>query len=444
MRVAVVGAGPAGLYAADYLSFDQDGSTQVDLFERLPAPFGLLRYGVAPDHLNIKAAGRALMEVLQRDGVQLLAGVAVGEDVTVAELREHYDAVIYAVGASDDRRIGIPGEDLPGSISATSFVNWYNGHPEASGYDLSDAHLVAVVGVGNVALDVARMLLKDAEDLSPTDVPEPVLEALRRSSVTDVHVLGRRGPQHAKFTFKELRELGELPGTDVVVNAGSIPSEVPADATPATKRNLKILREWAAREPSASGRRLHLHFGARPAEVLGTGRVTGLRLERTDSEGVPTGATWELPVDRVFRSVGYRSTGLPGVPFDDATCTIPTESSRVVRDGVAAAGEYAVGWIKRGPTGILGSNRADAEDAVVSLRADQHELIAARTGAVDGVADLLRRRGVRVIDTAGWSAILEAEELHGVPHGRGRVKIHDWETLLGLGLGRKPDHSPAR
>jgi ferredoxin--NADP+ reductase len=429
MRVAVVGAGPAGLYAADYLSFDQDGSTQVDLIERLPAPFGLLRYGVAPDHLNIKAAGRALMEVLERDGVELLAGVEVGKDVTVEELRDHYDAVIYAVGASDDRRIGIPGEDLPGSISATAFVNWYNGHPEASSYDLSDARVVAVVGVGNVALDVARMLLKDPEALSATDVPGPVLDVLRASGVTDVHLLGRRGPQHAKFTYKELRELGELPGTGVVLDEGALPGELPADAAPPVKRNLKLLTEWATREPSACERRLHLHFGARPSEVLGTDHVTGLRLEGTDGEGIPTGTSWELPVDRVFRSVGYRSTGLPGVPFDEATCTIPTSSSRVLRDGTASAGEYAVGWIKRGPVGVLGTNRSDAEDAVASLRADH---LGAKGGP--GVAGLLRERGVQVVDTAGWAAILEAEEVHGVPHGRGRVKIHDWETLLQIGL----------
>lgn len=441
MRVAVVGAGPAGLYAADYLSFDQDGSTHVDLIERLPTPFGLLRYGVAPDHLNIKAAGRALMEVLQRDGVELLAGVEVGKDVTVDELRECYDAVIYAVGASDDRRIGIPGEDLPGSISATSFVNWYNGHPEATSYHLADARVIAVVGVGNVALDVARMLLKDPEALSPTDVPAPVLEELRRSSVTDVHLLGRRGPQHAKFTYKELRELGELPGVGVVLDEDAIPDEPPSDASPPTKRNLKLLMEWASRAPSETGRRLHLHFGARPAEVLGTDRVTGLRLEGTDSEGVPTGTTWELPVDRVFRSVGYRSAGLPGVPFDDASCTIPTDASRVVRDGTPAPGEYAVGWIKRGPVGILGTNRSDAEDAVARLREDQEQLVAGRTRAPDGIAGLLRERGVQFVDTGGWSAILAAEEVHGVPHGRGRVKIHDWETLLQIGLGQRSGQS---
>src|SRR5215208_4137951 len=264
LRVAVVGAGPAGLYATDYLTFDEDGSVQVDLVERLPVPFGLLRYGVAPDHLNIKAAGRTLMEVLERPGVRLFANVEIGRDVTAEELRRRYDAVVYALGASDDRRIGIPGEDLPGSISATA---------------------VAVVGVGNVALDVARILLRDPEELSPTDVPQDVLDGLRSSPITDVHLLGRRGPQHAKFTTKELRELGELAGVGVVIDDGQLPAEPPEGATPTALKNLAVLTKWAAREPSTARRRLHLHFGARPVEVLGEDRVNGIRLERTSPEG---------------------------------------------------------------------------------------------------------------------------------------------------------------
>src|SRR5215203_2577879 len=291
LRVAVVGAGPAGLYAADYLTFDGDGSVRVDLIERLPVPFGLLRYGVAPDHLNIKAAGRTLMEVLERPDVELFANVGVGSEVSVDELRQHYDAVVYALGASDDRRIGIPGEDVPGSVSATSFVNWYNGHPEASPPDLTDATSVAVVGVGNVALDVARILLRDPEELSPTDVPQDVLNGLRASAVTDVHLLGRRGPQHAKFTTKELRELGELAGVAVVVDDGQLPAEPPEGATPVAKKNLAVLKTWADREPSAARRRLHLHFGARPVEILGDRRVTGMRLERTTADGVGSGET---------------------------------------------------------------------------------------------------------------------------------------------------------
>ena len=430
LRVAVVGAGPAGLYATDYLTFDGDGSVQVDLVERLPVPFGLLRYGVAPDHLNIKAAGRTLMEVLERPGVRLFANVEIGRDVTAEELRRRYDAVVYALGASDDRRIGIPGEDLPGSISATSFVNWYNGHPEADQPDLAGATAVAVVGVGNVALDVARILLRDPEELSPTDVPQHVLDGLRSSPVTDVHLLGRRGPQHAKFTTKELRELGELAGVGVVIDDGQLPAEPPEGATPTALKNLAVLTKWAAREPSTARRRLHLHFGARPVEVLGEDRVTGIRLERTSPEGAGTGETWELPVQAILRSVGYRSAGLPGVPFDASSCTIPTEDSRVVREGKAGPGEYVVGWIKRGPTGILGTNRADAQDAVDSLQADMPGMLADRPEDPGGIASLLDERGVRYVGVAGWQAVLAVEEEHGVPQGRGRVKIKDWEALL--------------
>ncbi|MFN2538723.1 MAG: FAD-dependent oxidoreductase [Mycobacteriales bacterium] len=430
LRVAVVGAGPAGLYAADYLSFDQDGSVLVDLIERLPVPFGLLRYGVAPDHLNIKSAGNALMEVLQRPGVSLYAHVDVGRDVTVAELRERYDAVIYAMGASGDRKVGIPGEDLDGSISATSFVNWYNGHPEALVHDLEGVTTAAVIGVGNVAVDVARLLLKDPEQLLDTDAPHEVVGTFRKSAVTDVHVLGRRGAQHAKFTYKELRELGELTDVDVAVDAADLPAEPPEGASPGTKRNLALLRQWATREPTGARRRLHLHFGALPVEVLGDQRITALRVEHADVDGNGTGRTWDLPVQLLLRSVGYRSAGLPGVPFDDRTCTIPAAESRVIRDGSPQPGEYVVGWIGRGPTGILGTNRADADDAVARLREDAAVLLDRRPEDPGGVAELLHRRGVQHVDLAGWQAVLDAEEKNGVPHGRGRVKLTEWQALL--------------
>ncbi|MCU1596111.1 MAG: fprA [Frankiales bacterium] len=418
LRVAVVGAGPAGLYTADALTFDEEPAVEVDLLERLPVPFGLLRYGVAPDHLNIKAAGNTLQGVLEREPVELFCHVGVGTDVTVAELRERYDAVVYAVGASVDRTLGIPGEQLPGSSSATQFVNWYNGHPEQVVREVLDATTVAVIGIGNVALDVARLLLKDPDDLLHTDIPQPAIEVLRASAVTDVHIVGRRGPEHAKFTPKELKELGELPGVDVVVDPTEIPAD-PEDAKPPTKRNLAVLREWAARRSTGAPRRLHLHFGATPLEVLGEAHVTGLRL-----------STGDLPCQLVLRSVGYRSLPLPDVPFDDETGTIPSEGSRVVRDGRAEPGEYVVGWVRRGATGILGTNRSDAMDAVASLHEDLPALLARRTRAPEGIEGLLAARGVEHVSLQGWAAIVEREHAHGAEHGRSRVKIADLADLL--------------
>jgi ferredoxin--NADP+ reductase len=368
--------------------------------------------------------------VLSRPAVRLFANVDVGQDVTVEELRERYDAVIYALGASEDRRIGIPGEDLPGSVSATAYVNWYNGHPEGALPDLVHTQVVAVVGVGNVALDVARILLRDAEELSPTDVPQDVLAELRSSAVTDVHLLGRRGAQHAKFTTKELRELGELAGVAVVIDDGQLPSDPPEGITPLAVRNLAVLRSWAAREPEGARRRLHLHFGARPVEILGDDRVTGLRLERTSPDGVGSGETWVLPVDTVLRSVGYRGSVPDGVPFDESSCTIPSRDSRVLRDDAVAPGEYVVGWIKRGATGLLGTNRSCARDTVASLREDADALLTARGTDPGGVAGLLAERAVRYVDLEGWHAVVDAESRHGEPHGRGQVKISDWDSLV--------------
>jgi ferredoxin--NADP+ reductase len=438
LRVAVVGAGPAGIYTADHLTAEPRPGEDpllphgavVDIFERLPVPFGLLRYGVAPDHANIKSTGRSLGAVLARPAVRLFGNVEVGRDITAAELEERYDAVVYALGASEDRALGIPGESLPGSTSATTFVNWYNGHPESEHPELELAESVAVVGVGNVAVDVARILLRDPEELAPTDVPQDVLEALRSSRVRDVHLLGRRGPQHAKFTTKELRELGDLSGVAVVLDDGQLPDEPPEGATPVTTRNLAVLREWAQREATEAPRRLHLHFGARPVEIVGDDHVSALRLERASTEGAGTGETWDLPVDTVLRAVGYRGTVPDGIPFDDARTVIPTENHRLVRDGATVAGVYAAGWIKRGPIGVIGTNRSDARETVAALVADAPALLAARAADPGGVEDLLAARVIRHVDVDGWQRVVLAEAVFGQPHGRGEVKISDWQTLL--------------
>jgi ferredoxin--NADP+ reductase len=326
--------------------------------------------------------------------------------------------------------VGIAGEDLPGSTSATSFVNWYNGHPEQPALEVLDAQSVCVVGIGNVALDVARILLKDPEQLLHTDIPQPVLEVLRSSAVTDVHIVGRRGPEHAKFTPKELKELGELDGVDVLVDPAELAEDDPVGVRPPVKRNLAVLREWAARGQTGASRRLHLHFGATPTEVLGDEHVTGLRVQRA-------GGPQDLPCQLVLRSVGYRSLPLPDVPFDEDSGTIPSERSRVIRAGVAAPGEYVVGWVRRGATGILGTNRSDAMDAVESLREDLPALLAGRAAPPPGVGDLLHERGIEHVDLDRWTAILEREATHGAPHGRSRVKIaHLAELLEAAGLPR--------
>lgn len=426
-RVAIVGAGPAGFFAADHLTYGDGGQVVVDLIERLPTPLGLLRYGVAPDHPNIKAVGATFDEILDRPDVNLLCNVDVGNDVTVEEIRANYDAVVYATGASSDRRLGIPGEDLPGSISATSFVKWYNGHPECDRFEVLDAESVAIIGVGNVALDVARILLKSPDDFAITDVPHRVLDVLRANKVQDVHVFGRRGPQHAKFTTKELRELGELDGVDVVFDPRHLEGVDPDEHPPAIKRNLKILAGWAERELTGAARRLHLHFDTRPVEVLGDAATSGLCVE--ESIGGET-RQWDLGAQMVLRSVGYRALPFPGVPFDEETATIPSEASRVVRDGEPSIGEYVVGWVRRGPTGILGTNRADAEDAVESLKADIADGRYASDGLKPGVGHLLSDRQVGCVDRASWAAIAAHEARHGEAHGRGNVKLDTWDGLL--------------
>lgn len=424
LRVAVVGAGPAGLYTADSLTFESETDVQVDLIERLPAPFGLLRYGVAPDHPTIKSAADSLQEVMERPNVSLFCNVEVGSAVTVDDLRAAYDAVVYAMGADADRALGIEGEGRAGSESATSFVKWYNGHPEAREFDLTGTRHAVVIGAGNVALDVTRMLVKDACSLRETDVPEHVLHALSTSSITDVHLIARRGPEHAKFSTKPLHELGELPGVDVIVDPAAIPAEPPEGCGPIAKRNLAIFRTWAERPSTGATRRLHLHFGTRPEAILGEAAVERLRVRSGDD------VVREIPAELVLRAVGYRSRPIPGVPFADDTATIPHIGHRVVRDGRPALGEYAVGWAKRGPRGILGTNRADADDTAQALLADRHELVAARPAAPTGIEPVLADRGVRYLDLAAWNTIVDNEVRLGGRHGRPRVKIHVWGELV--------------
>ncbi|GAA3162296.1 FAD-dependent oxidoreductase [Planomonospora alba] len=426
LRVAVVGSGPAGLYTAEALMKQAGGPVEVDVLERLPTPYGLVRYGVAPDHTSIKSIAGYLRRVLELPGVRFLGGVEFGRDVGRDDLLACYDAVVYCTGAMVDRRLGIPGEDLPGSVAATDFVNWYCGHPDVpADRFVLDSPGVAVIGVGNVAVDVVRVLAKTAEELRATDVPEEVLARLAASRVEVVHMIGRRGPEHAKFTLKELRELGELANADVCVR----PEEAAAAGAEGLPRqvrgNVEVLRGWAARTPAGRPRRVDVRFWLRPVEIVGRDRVEALRLERTrlaDGRVVGTGEFETLPVGMVLRSVGYRSVPLPGVPFSEATMTVPNEAGRV-RDR-----EYVAGWLKRGPSGVIGTNKSDAAETVRTLLADLAGRPPARRADLDA---LLALRGVTPVAYSGWLSIEAAEAALARALGRGeRVKLPGLAAML--------------
>ena len=449
LRIAIVGAGPSGLYAADALA---SAGVQVDVIDRLPVPFGLVRYGVAPDHHSIRGVRDTLAKVFERDEVSLLAGVEVGDvdagaDISVAELLAAYDGVILTYGASRDRRLDVPGEELAGSIAATDLVAWYCGHPDADRDTieaaLGAARSVVVVGVGNVSVDVTRVLTAPMARLEATDMPQHVLEVLARSKVTDVHVLGRRGPAQATWTTKELKEFGELDGVDVLIDPTDLELEpvsaalVECDRVVA--RNVEVIRGWAEHTPNAGHRHIHLHFHARPIELLGDETVASVVVERTtvDDSGAAhgTGDTYELPAQLVVRSVGYRGLPLEGLPFDTERHVVPNADGRVVCDGVAVSGEYVAGWIKRGPSGIIGTNKKDASATVASLFSDAPSLAPAAEPDPEALAALLESRGVGVITYQGWQAIDAAEIALGASRGRDRTTIHDRDELIRVGSG---------
>jgi len=437
LRIAVIGSGPAGVYAAGALV--QHGAVAVDVFDRLPSPFGLVRYGVAPDHPKIQSISTALEKLLEHPAVRFLGNVEVGTHIHLADLHRHYDGLIFANGASVDRRLAIPGEDLDGSTSATEFVSWYCGHPDApTGQFTLDARSVAVIGMGNVALDVTRMLARSHDELRTTDVPDHVLQVLAASRVEDIHLIGRRGPAQAKFTTKELRELGELTHADVLVDPRELEldeaSRCLIEADTVLRRNMEVLQEWAARPPAGRPRRVHVRFMLRPVEVLGDTRVTGLRLEgtRLDPHGhaAPTGDVTTLDAQLILRSVGYRGVPLVGMPFDEPNGVIPNVEGRVLHDGVVAAGEYVAGWIKRGPQGVIGTNKHDAKETVAALLTDAPSLPPAPVRDPDAVLQLLHDRGAEVVNWAGWRAIQVTEAQRGQAQGRARAKIADRESLV--------------
>ena len=440
MRIAVIGAGPAGFYATDKLLA---ASFEVDLLDALPTPFGLVRSGVAPDHPNIKAVTRVYEKTAAKPGFRFFGGVALGGHVSRAELLERYHAVVYAVGTSDDNRLGIPGEDRHGSYPATRFVAWYNGHPDAvdEEFDLS-AHRAVVIGNGNVAIDVARMLLLDPGELALTDTADHAIGPLSAAQVQEVVLLGRRGPAQAAFTNPELRELGEMTGVDVQVDPSEVDIAVPDDLAPTPRRNVEILQGYAGRPPGGAGRRISLKFLRSPVEILGDGDdgpVTGIRVVRNrivDGRAVPTGEEEVIACGLVLRSIGYRGRPLDEIPFDPARGLFRNDGGRVCDErGRPLTGEYAVGWIKRGPSGVIGTNKKDAADTVAKLVADAEAGRLGEPASPDAgeCAEWLAACAPDAVTWEGWQAMDEHERAAGEPLGRPRIKLVRLADLVAAG-----------
>ena len=447
LRLAIVGAGPAGIYAADILLREAHGTdVSIDLFEQLPAPYGLVRYGVAPDHPRIKGIVNALRDVLDRGVVRLFGNVRFGEDITLDDLKQHYHAVLFSTGAIKDAELDVPGVDLEGSYGAADFVSWFDGHPDVPRTWPLTASSVAVIGNGNVALDVSRILAKHADDLLPTEIPANVYEGLKASPVTDVHVFGRRGPAQVKFTPLELRELGELRDVDMVVYDEDFDHDEASLTAIQTNKQVmvmnRVLEQWRTREVGQASRRLHLHFWAKPLELVGEdGHVTAIRYERTRPDGQGgvegTGEVRELAVQAVYRAVGYFGSPLPGVPFDARTGVIPNRGGQVLdEDGSQVPGVYATGWIKRGPVGLIGHTKSDAMETVQHIVNDQASWWTPADPSPEAVPALLRDRGVDFTDLAGWHALDEHEQALGAPEGRERIKVVPRDEMVDVSLRR--------
>lgn len=457
LRVAIIGAGPAGFYAADHLLKQESVTVEVDMFDRLLTPYGLVRHGVAPDHLKIKSVTKGFAQTAAHPRFRFFGNVEFGTDLTVEDLERHYHQAIFCTGAQTDRRMGIPGEDLEGSHPATAFVAWYNGHPDYRDYrfDLSQES-VAIVGVGNVAIDVARILCLSPEELRTTDMPDYAVEALSASRVRDVYLLGRRGPAQAAFTNPELKELGELAVADVDV----LPAEAELDALSQGEleasgdrmlaRKVELVREYAARPLAGKPRALHLRFLVSPVELVddGQGRVGAIKLVhnalvKSDSGAIsaqPTGDVETIPVGLVFRSVGYRGVALDGVPFNDRWGVISNTGGRVVdsETGAVVVGEYAAGWVKRGPSGVIGTNKPDALETVNAMVEDaaNRRTWAPVSPSAESVAALLAARGVEATTFDDWCAIDTFELGEGERCGRPRVKCGSREDMWRV-LGRE-------
>lgn len=452
-KVAVIGAGPAGIYASDILA-KSSLNVQIDLFEKLPAPYGLVRYGVAPDHPRIKQIIVALYKILQRGDIRLFGNVDIGNDVTIDDLRCYYDAVIVATGADKDRPLPIPGIELEGSYGASEFVYWYDGHPDVPRTWPLEAREVAVIGVGNVALDVARILAKHPDDLLSTELPENVEAGLRSSPVTDVHVFGRRGPAQVKFTPLELRELGKVPGVDIVVYDEDFQfdrgSENAIKESKQQAQVVKTLTDFTLRDRAemTAPRRIHIHMLHAPVEILsnGSGKVAALRTERTELTGDGnvrgTGEFVDTPVQAVYRAVGYASSPVPGLPFDEKALVIPNIAGRVVEAAGSqeiVPGLYATGWIKRGPVGLIGSTKSDAQETIANLVADAEAGILSAPDSDGLITDLLEERKIAYTTWHGWELLNAYEEALGAERGRERYKVVERATMTAVSRGEKHD-----
>ncbi|MFQ5511909.1 MAG: FAD-dependent oxidoreductase [Candidatus Krumholzibacteriia bacterium] len=449
LRVAVIGSGPAGFYAAEAL-LGAGVVVDVDMYDRLPAPFGLVRYGVAPDHENIKKVIKVYERTAAHAGYAFFGNVRVGEDVTVEELRVHYDAIIFACGAATDRRLGIDGEDLTGSYTATEFVAWYNGHPEYADRSFDLSHEVAVViGQGNVAVDVARILCKTTDELKHTDIAAHALDALAKSAIREVHLVGRRGPVQAAFTPSEIKEFGSLADCDPVLTPADLElnpesqAELDNPRGGQARKNYEILREFAERPAPRKSRRLVVHFLESPVAIVGEERVERIVLEKNRLHGpsggqkaAGTGVRSELACGAFFRSVGYRGIPMPGVPFDEKRGIFPNSDGRITDNGQTIGGLYTTGWIKRGPSGVIGTNKPDGIETVKSLLADLGELVPCAKPDRGAVLSLLAGKDVNVVGYGDWQRIDAAEIERGRARGKPREKFVTIDAMIAAaGLG---------
>jgi ferredoxin/flavodoxin---NADP+ reductase len=443
IRVAVIGAGPAGIYASDILTSEYS-KAKVDLFDRLPTPYGLVRYGVAPDHPRIKEIIKALRRVLSRDEIRFIGNVHYGTDMKLSDLRRYYDAVIFSTGARADRPLIIPGIDLPGSYGAADFVSWYDGHPDVPRTWPLDAQNVAVLGAGNVALDIARMLAKPADEQLSTEISANVYRGLALNRATDVHVFARRGPAQIKFSPMEFRELSHSPSVDVIVHPEGFEIDEASQRAINSTKSIKLVVDTMMRymdsEPTGASRRIHIHLCQSPVAVLGTDRVEGLRTERTEliGDGTVRGTAefTDWPVQAVYRAVGYLSSHLADLPFDHHSGVVPHDAGRVLdMDGALVDGAYVTGWVKRGPVGLIGHTKSDAAETVTSLLADLPGIRPPEVNDPDAILEQLSSNGTDYTTWAEWERLDAHEIALGAQQGRERIKVVPRQDMISAGRG---------